>query len=96
MIEIEPSEFNKILRSAGLSDAQIREINMEFSKNNDTLDDESVLEMILKLGKDLHTIITVFEKLGVGKHAAVDLIEAHQKRLFGGAIDTHRMEVDGL
>ncbi len=94
MIEIEPSEFNKILRSVGLSDAQLGEINMEFSKNNDTLDDEALLETLLKLGKDLHAIITVFEKIGVGRHAAVNLIEAYQKRLFGGAVDIHTMEVE--
>ncbi len=94
MIEMEPSEFNKILRNAGINEARIGEINLEFSKNSDTLEDEAFLEILLKLGKDMHAIITVFERLGVGRHAAIDLIEAYQKRRFGSAVDIHTMEVE--
>lgn len=95
MIRIEPAEFNRILRGAGLSVLQISEIGAEFSKHNDTLDDEALLDMLLLLGKDMHTVITIFEKIGIGRQTAVFLIEARQKRILGGIVDIRTMEVEG-
>lgn len=93
MVEVEPVKFNKVLRSVGLSEVQIKQISSEFSKNDETLDDERLLDMLLFFGKDIYNIISVFEKFGIGRETVVTMVEERQKRRLGGVVDVYTLEV---
>lgn len=93
MVEVEPVKFNKVLRSVGLNEVQIKQISSEFSKNDETLDDERLLDMLLLFGKDIYNIISVFEKFGIGRETVVTMVEERQKRRLGGVVDVYTLEV---
>ncbi|MFH1221944.1 MAG: hypothetical protein V1492_02565 [Candidatus Micrarchaeota archaeon] len=96
LLEMEPAAFNKALLSCGLSEAEVREIGIELSKNNLTLADEALLEKLIQFGKDMFTIIAVFNKLGIGKDTVITLIERRQKQRVGKSADIYSIEVEGL
>jgi len=95
-IEIEPSQFNRSLLSAGFSEAEVREICSEFSKNDFMIEDEALLDKMLRFGKDMYTIITVFERLGIGKSNAVRMLERRQKEKLGSLVNIYSLEVEKL
>jgi len=94
-IEVEPSEFNKVLRKAGLNDSQITSISTEFAKNANVLDDENFLDLLIELNKDIYTIISVFEQFGVSRETVISMVEERQKRKLGGVVDIYTLEVEG-
>jgi hypothetical protein len=95
MVEFEPEFFNRTLLSAGLSEQEVRLIGAEFSRNGDVIEDEVLLERLVDAGLDMSAIITVFSRLGIGKGAAVRMIELRQKKKLGKLVEVYTLEVDG-
>lgn len=93
-IDLEPSEFNRALLSMGFGESEVRELRAEFSKNNFLIEDELLLDKMLEFGKDMYTIISVFDRLGLGKSNAVFMLEQRQKRKLGNLINIYSLEVD--
>lgn len=96
MIELDSAMIHKSLLSAGLSEKEVREINAEFSKNNFVIEDEVLLNKLLEFGKDMFTIITLFDRLGIGKNVAVRMMETRQKKKLGAYVNIYNLEVDDL
>jgi hypothetical protein len=94
LIELEPSNFNRSLLSIGFSEFEVRELAAEFSKNNFIIDDELLLEKMLEFGKDMYTIISVFDRLGLGKGNAVKMLEQKQRQKLGNLVNIYSLEVD--
>jgi len=95
MVEFEPEFFNRTLLSAGLSEHEVRLIGAEFERNGDVIEDEVLLERLADAGLEMSAIITVFSRLGIGKAAAVRMIELRQKKRLGKLVEVHTLEVDG-
>ncbi|MFH1393824.1 MAG: hypothetical protein ABIH29_02995 [Candidatus Micrarchaeota archaeon] len=94
MIEMRPEELNRALLSMGLTEGEVREIGSEFSKNNFVIEDEMLLDKLLEFGKDMYTIIRLFEKLGIGKGNAVRMMEIRQKQKLGSLVNIYSLEVE--
>ena len=94
IVEIEPSRVNRVLLSAGLSEQEVRHVGSEFSKNNFIIDDEGLLNLLIGFNKDTFVIISVFDRLGLGKNNAVRMIELRQKQKLGALVNIYELEVD--
>jgi len=94
IVEIEPSRVNRVLLSSGLSEQEVRRIGSEFSKNNFIMDDEDLLDLLIGFNKDTFTIISVFDRLGLGKNNAVRMMEMRQKQKLGALVNIYELEVD--
>jgi len=94
IVEFEPAVFKRIVRSAGLNEAAVRELEMEFSKAGFVLDDAVLLETLLRLGADMFVVVSIFSKLGLGEDNAVRLLERRERERFGAMADIHALEVD--
>jgi len=93
-VEVEPGAFSRILFSHGLSDSQIREIASEFSKNNNVIDDETLVGKLSGMGLNMYQLISVFNKLGIGSDNVVRMLERKQKQKLGAFVDIYSLEVD--
>lgn len=96
MVEVEPAVFKKTLLSAGLNEKEVRDIELEFSKNNFMIEDEVLLDKFLHFGKDMFTIISLFNRLGVSKDTVIRMIEMRQKIKLGKSANIYAIEVDDL
>jgi hypothetical protein len=94
MIEIEPAKLNRTLLSVGLSEQEVRKVNGEFSKNNSLITDEGLLEILLEFNKDTYTIITIFDKIGIGKNTAIRMMEMRQRQKLGTLVNVYNLEVE--
>ncbi|MBN1169851.1 hypothetical protein JXA56_02410 [Candidatus Micrarchaeota archaeon] len=92
-IEFEPEFFNRTLLTAGLTENQVREIAIEFSRNNYVIEDETLLEYLMSTGIDMSSIISIFSKLGIGKATAVKMIEMKQQKKLGKTVQIYGLEV---
>lgn len=92
-VEIERSQLRKALLSGGLSEQEVREVEADFSRNNYTIDDEALLEKLMGFGKDMFTVITIMDRLGVGKTNAVRMIERRQRHKLGALVNIYTLEV---
>lgn len=93
-VEIERSHMRKILLSGGLSEQEVRDVEAEFSRNSYALDDEALLEKLLGFGKDMFTVITIMDRLGVTKTNTVRMIERRQRQRLGALVNIYTLEVD--
>lgn len=94
IVEFEPEFFNRTLLSAGLSEQKVRELGNEFTKNGFVIDDEILLDHLLKAGIDMSSIIMVFSRLGLGKATAVRMMEMRQKKKLGKLVEIYTLEVE--
>lgn len=94
MVELDPSVFKRSLLTIGFTESQVRDLANEFSKNNFMLDDEFLLEKMLEFGADMYTIISVFDRLGLGKSNAVRMLEQKQRQKLGNLVNIYSLEVD--
>lgn len=94
IIELDPSNFKRSLLSIGFSESQVRDLANEFSKNDFVLEDEFLLDKMLEYGKDMYMIISVFDKLGLGKGNAVRMLEQRQRQKLGNLVNIYSLEVD--
>jgi len=94
MVEFEPAAFKKILLSAGLAEAQAREIEMEFSRLEFVLDDSALLDALLRVGADTFAIISVFGRIGIGGDSVVGMMEARERDKLGHLADIHALEIE--
>ena len=93
-IELDPDAFGKLLLSCGLSEPEVRQISSEFAKNGNTLDDEVLAGKLLAMGKELYTIISIFNKLGIGSNNIIRMIERQQAEKVGAFADVYNLEVE--
>lgn len=93
-VEFEPELFNRTLLSAGLTEQQVRQLEVEFTKNDFVIEDEVLLDHLLHCGVDLSRIIMIFSKLGLGKTTAVSMIEMKQKKNLGKLVEIYNLEVE--
>lgn len=93
-VEIEPQVLRKNLRSAGLSEARIREIEAEFSKNDYEMMDEALLGKLLLSGMDMFGAIAFFGKFGIGESTVVRMMERKERNKLGVSADVYTLEVD--
>ncbi len=94
MVEFDPAVFKRTLLAHGLSDAQVRDIEAEFSRNNLVLEDEKLADMLMQRGKELHSMIDIFRRLGIGKETVVRMLERRAKQKLGGLVDIYTIEVE--
>ncbi len=92
--EFEPENFNRLLLSSGLNEQQVRELELEFTKNSNEISDETLLDYLLKFGMDLPKIIYLFNKLGLGKNTAMSMLEIKQKKKLGKFVEIYHLEVE--
>ncbi len=94
LVEFEPRILKKALLANGLSEAQVRDIEAEFFRKNLVLEDEALADKLIQHGKDLHSIITIFSRLGIGKETVVRMLERRAKQKLGSLVDIYTLEVE--
>lgn len=93
-VEIEPHVFRKGLRSAGLNEAQIREIESEFSRNDYEMTDEALLGKLLSFRMDLFGALALFGRFGIGEGTVMRMLERRERNKLGIYADVYTLEVD--
>jgi hypothetical protein len=93
-VEIEPHVFRKDLRSAGLDETQIREIESEFSRNDYEMTDEALLGKLLSFRMDMLGVIALFGRLGIGEGTVMRMLEKRERDKLGMYADVYTLEVD--
>lgn len=91
--EFEPETFNRFLLSSGLSEQQVRILELEFTKNNNEISDETLLDYFLKFGLDIPKIIFLFNRIGIGKNTMMAILEMRQKKKLGKLVEIYHLEV---
>jgi hypothetical protein len=94
LVEFEPGILKKALLANGLSEIQARDVEAEFFAKNQVLEDELLAERLIRYGNDLHSIIAIFSKLGIGKEIVIGMLERYARQKLGSRADIHTLEVE--
>jgi hypothetical protein len=94
LVEFDPIVFKRTLLAQGLSETEVREMEAEFSRNNLVIEDETLADRLMQHGKDLHSIIAIFSRFGIGKETVVRMLEKRAKQKLGGLVDIYTLEVE--
>jgi len=93
-IEINPTELNKVLISEGLSESQVRIIGAEFKKKDGVISDDELLEKLMEFNRSTFSIISIFERVGIGRDTAIRLIAHKEKSRLGHIAEVVTLEVE--
>jgi hypothetical protein len=92
-LEFKPADFMKAMRSAGLKEERIRRIESLFSRKDNALSDSELLEAMVDMDLDIHTIIDAFSRIGISKETSIGIHEELGRKRAGLGADIRVLEV---